>query len=252
MQHVISALLVIAFFSTSTRILAQETESGPSVKKLHLKKITYISANGRFGYGLSSSSLESENDWKYDGGNALLMGVGFNYVRKNNFGFDLQLNHERAKYGYKNVGPSFKTGYNTLGVEIGVKKIILTKPDDTFFFRGGFGVNFIINTKDQASNEFYSYSSNSGGIPNMYVMPELGYQLRFGSPYHIIDISVLYKYSLAPVGTTNMLFTDSGNANESNLATMSGTYLGFAIRYSYMINAFKKNPKGRSTPDSVF
>jgi len=245
----LTALIVMTFL---TPTLNAQSESGTNIKKLHLNKITYISVDGRFGYGLSQSTLSTENNWQTDGSSAFLMGAGFNYMRKNNYGFDLQINHERGTYKYKNNGPFFSTGFWTLGAELGAKKIILRKAEDTFFVRGGFGINFILNTNDTYSDIYYNYSSNRGATPNMYAFPEVGYQFRFPKSFHLLDISAFYKYSLSSIGTTDMQFTDNGNANESNTAAMSGTYFGFALRYSFMIQAWKKKPEGRSNPDAVF
>ncbi len=245
LSPVYATLLLIGFCFASTRSVAQKKESTKSTKNYHLHKINYLSSNIRFGYGLESSKLAISNDWKYKGGRAIFMGAGFNYVIKNNFGFDLQFNHTRSKFNYENIGPYFKTGYSATGVEMGIRKLFLKKRDDTFYLRAAFGVNFIIKANETYANKYYNFSSNPGATPNLYALPEIGYQIRLNNPLHIVTLSAMYKYSLSDVATTNMTFTDDGNANEVNSAGMSGTYFAFALKYTYLIKAYKEKSDAR-------
>lgn len=227
----------------------QEKESTKATKNYHLHKINYISSNIRMGYGLESSKLAHSNDWKYNGGRAIFIGAGVNYVIKNNIGLDLQFNHTMSKFNYENIGPTFKTGYSATGAEIGVRKIFLKKRDGTFYLRAAFGVNFLIKANDAFANKYYNYSSAPGATPNMYALPEVGYQIRLKNPLHIVTLSAMYKYSLSNVATTNMTFTDDGNTNESNVAGMSGTYFAFALKYAYILKATKEKSETRSVGD---
>jgi hypothetical protein len=137
------------------------------------------------------------------------------------------------------------------GAELGVKKILAKKPDDTFFIRAAFGYNFLINAKKSAQDDFYSYSTSASGS-NMYVLPEFGYQLRLPSGRHIFDFSVNYKYSLSDVAATNVIFTDKGNAFETNTVKMNGSNFGGNIRYSFLFKGFEKKGTPNIKVDSHF
>lgn len=214
-----------------------------------------MSINARLGYGIGKPKLTSSNNWTVRASVISYFGLGYNFVINNNWGFDLQVNEEIGKFTFGNEGPEFKAGYSSTGVEIGVKKIIFKKRDDTFFVRAAFGYNFLVIANDNnvslnADDEIiYFYSSASNGS-NMYVIPEFGYQYRFPSGNHIIDLSVGYKYALTNVGTVSMTFLDSGNLNEQNTANMSGSFIGASLRYSFLFKGFEKpNTTNRKVQD---
>jgi len=244
-------ILLISLFSM-VNISAQSSDgSGKNILQRPLKNINYMSANSRLGYGIGSPTLESKNNWKVNPGGVFFFGFGYNFVIKNSWGFDLQFNQDIANFEINNAGPTFKTGYSSTGAELGIKKIFPVKPDDTFFFRAAAGYNFLNIADKNGSNDFYTFNSSTAGS-NIYVMPEFGYQLRLPSGNQIFDFCVHYKYSISDVASTNMVFTDNGNADEKNIATMSGSYFGASIRYSYLFKGFERKDSQKRIVDKVF
>lgn len=233
---------------TICSISAQET---PEVLNRPLKYIKYMSVDARLGYGIGKPTLVSDNNWTVRASVVSFFGLGYNYMHKNNWGVDVQINEEIGTFTFGNEGPEFKSGYSTTGIEIGGKKTLLRKPDDTFFIRAAFGFNFLVIANDNNSNDFYSYSTSASGS-NMYVMPELGYQLRFPSGNHIIDFSVGYKHSLSEVASTYMIFTDKGTKSEENTAKMSGSFIGINLRYSFLFKGFEKKDETKRKIEDHF
>lgn len=215
------------------------SQEGNTVLNRPLKNINYMSVNSRLGYGIGKPTLATQNGWDVRTSVVTFFGLGYNFVMKNNWGVDVQINQEIGNFTFGNAGPEFKSGYSTTGVEIGAKKIIFKKRDDTFFVRGGFGYNFLNIANDNGTNDYYYYTTSANGS-SMYVIPEVGYQIRFASGNHIIDFAAGYKYSLSDVATTDMVFTDKGNMNEANTATMSGSFIGINVRYSFLFKGFEK------------
>ncbi len=244
--------ILFALIFTSFNINAQLKEgSGKNILQRPLKNINYMSANSRLGYGLGTPTLSTKNNWNVNPGGVIIVGLGYNFVIKNSWGFDIQINYETASFEINNAGPTFKTGYSSTGAELGIKKIFPSKPDDTFFIRAAAGYNFLNIADKSGSNDFYNYNSSSSGA-NIYVMPELGYQLRLKSGNQIIDFCAQYKYSLSDVGSTYMVFTDKGNSFEENTALMSGNYFGISIRYSYLFKGFEKKGTTTRIVDELF
>lgn len=235
-------ILILAMVVFGLNANAQE---GNTVLNRPLKNIKYMSVNLRAGYGIGKPTLTASNNWTVKASVISYFGLGYNFVIKNNWGFDVQINEEFGNFTYGNEGPEFKSGYASTGVEIGVKKILFKKNDDTFFLRGAFGYNFLIiaddnNVSRNANDEIIYYYSTSGAASNMYVLPEIGYQFRFASGNHILDFSAGYKYSLSDVATVDMTFLDSGNLNEQNTSIISGRFIGANIRYSFLFKGFEK------------
>jgi hypothetical protein len=235
--------------------LVGQAQEGNTVLNRPLKNINYLSVNTRAGYGIGKPKMTADNNWETRASVIGYFGLGFNFVMKNSWGFDAQINQELGRFTFGNAGPEFKSGYSTTGVEVGVKKIFFKKRDDTFFLRGAFGYNFLViadasNTSLNANGEvIYTYSTSANGS-NMYVIPELGYQLRFPSGNHIVDFSVGYKYSLSDVATVSMTFLDSGNLNEQNSSQLTGRFIGASVRYSFLFKGFEKNdPTNRKVKD---
>lgn len=236
-------LIILGMLTLSALIYGQE---GKTVLNRPLKNINYMSVDSRIGYGIGKPKMNADNNWTVRASVISYFGLGYNFVIKNSWGFDVQINQELGKFTYGNAGPEFKSGYSTTGFELGVKKIIFKQRDDTFFIRGAFGYNFLViandnNTSLNADGEvIYTYST-SGNAGNMYVIPELGYQFRFPSGNHLLDFSVGYKYSLSNVATVNMTFLDSGNLNEQNSSDLNGRFVGASVRYSFLFKGFEKN-----------
>lgn len=244
-------ILFISLFSCFN-INAQLTEGGgKNILQRPLKNINYMSANSKIGYGLGTPTLTSNNNWKVNPGGVFIFALGYNFVIKNSWGFDVQINQDIANFEINNEGPTFKTGYSSTGAELGIKKIFPSKPDDTFFVRAAAGYNFLNIANKSGENDFYNFNSSTSGT-NIYVMPEVGYQLRLKSGNQIIDFCVQYKYSLSDVASTNMEFTDKGNISEKNTALMSGNYFGITIRYSYLFKGFEKKDVTKRVVDKVF
>ncbi len=234
-----------------------KAQEGNTVLNRPLKNINYMSVNARLGYGIGKPKMNLDNNWTVKASVISYFGVGYNFVIKNSWGFDLQINEEIGTFTYGNEGPEFKSGYSTTGVEIGVKKTLYKKSDDTFFIRAAFGYNFLVIANDNnvslnADGEViytYNTSANAG---NMYVIPELGYQFRFPSGNHILDFSAGYKYSLSNVATVDMTFLDSGNLNEQNSSNFTGRFIGASIRYSFLFKGFEKNDPTKRTIQDHF
>ncbi|CAG5084019.1 hypothetical protein [Parvicella tangerina] len=233
------------------------SQEGNTVLNRPLKNINYMSVNTRLGYGIGKPSMNSDNNWTVRASVISYFGLGYNFVIKNNWGFDAQINQEIGKFTYGNEGPEFQSGYSTTGVEIGVKKSLYKKSDDTFFIRAAFGYNFLViandnNTSLNADGEIiYTYSTSSNAS-NMYVLPELCYQFRFPSGNHILDFSVGYKYALSDVATVDMTFLDSGNLNEQNSSNLTGRFIGASVRYSFLFKGFEKNDPTKRKVDNHF
>lgn len=245
----------LVILSVITLLCSGWSQEGNTVLNRPLKNINYMSVDARLGYGIGKPTLVSSNNWTVKASVISYFGLGYNFVMKNSWGFDAQINEEIGNFTFGNEGPEFKSGYSTTGIEVGVKKIFFKKRDDTFFIRGAFGYNFLVIANDShtalnAQGEtIYFYSSSSNGS-SMYVLPELGYQFRFPSGNHILDFSVGYKYALSDVGSVSMTFVDSGNLNEQNTANMSGSFIGASIRYSFLFKGFEKqNTTDRKVQD---
>ncbi len=244
--------ILITLIFSCFNINAQLTEGGgKNILQRPLKNINYMSANSRIGYGLGTPTLSTKNNWKVNPGGVFIFGLGYNFVIKNSWGFDVQIQNETASFEINNEGPTFKTGYSSTGAELGIKKIFPSKPDDTFFIRAAAGYNFLNIANKSGENDFYNFNSSTSGT-NIYVMPEVGYQLRLKSGNQIIDFCAQYKYNLSDVASTYMVFTDKGNSFEENTALMSGNYFGISIRYSYLFKGFEKKGSAPRIVDEVF
>jgi hypothetical protein len=125
------------------------------------------------------------------------------------------------------------------------------KRDDTFFFRGAFGYNFLITANKAGVTEYFTYATTASGN-NMYVLPELGYQLRLADARHIINFSVNYKYSLTPIATSTMLYFQTGSTPEPNTFIMKGSYFGANLSYVYLIKGFEDITRKDVKVDSHF
>lgn len=246
---VVMCLLLLLSFSNFS-------QEGNSVLNRPLKNINYMSVNTRLGYGIGKPKLTSSNNWTVRASLITYFGLGYNFVIKNNWGFDVQINQELGRFTYGNAGPEFKSGYSSTGVEIGVKKIIFKKRDDTFFVRAAFGYNFLVianangsaTDMDSIPQWYYNYSTSANGN-NMYVVPEVGYQYRFPSGNHILDFSAGYKYSLSNLATVNMQYVDVG-INESNTSPLTGRMISISMRYSFLFKGFEKaDPTNRKVKD---
>lgn len=242
------AIIALLLLTSLSALTAQEKNT---VLNRPLKYIKYMSVNARLGYGIGKPSMAIKNNWTVRASLVTYFGLGYNFVIKNNWGFDLQINEELGKFTYGNEGPEFKSGYMTTGAELGIKKIIFKKPDDTFFARIGIGYNFLVAAADAGSNEYYSYATTPNGS-NIYLFPELGYQFRFPSGNHILDLSAGYKYSLTPVANTYMVFTDKGTMFEENTSKMSGSFIGINLRYSFLFKGFEKRDQTKRKVEEQF
>lgn len=251
-------IVVIGIVLLSVLSFGQE---GNTVLNRPLKNINYMSVDSRLGYGIGKPKMNVDNNWKVRASVITYFGLGYNFVMKNSWGFDLQINQEVSKFTYGNVGPEFQSGYSSTGVEIGVKKIIFKQRDDTFFVRAAFGYNFLVIANANGSvvdsdsipewNYEYSTSANSS---NMYLFPELGYQFRFPSGNHILDFSVGYKYTLSDLAVVNMEYNDNllstDPINEVNSSQLTGRFVGINVRYSFLFKGFEKqNTTDRKVKD---
>lgn len=235
-------LVILVVIAT---MFAGKAQEGNTVLNRPLKNINYMSVDARLGYGIGKPTLITSGNWTVRASVISYFGMGYNFVMKNSWGFDAQINEEIGNFTFGNEGPEFKSGYSSTGLELGVKKIFFKKRDDTFFIRGAFGYNFLVIANDNHTaldtqgETIYYYNSSSNGS-SMYVMPELGYQFRFPSGNHILDFSVGYKHALTDVGSVTMTYLDSGNLFDQATANMSGSFIGASIRYSFLFKGFEK------------
>ncbi len=216
-----------------------------------LKNINYMAVNAKFGAGFNTPKLTSNDNWKTTSGVPYYFGIGYSFAIKNSWIFDLQISEEFATYEVSNIGPYFKTGYAATGAEVGIKKTFAKNPDDTFFFRGAFGYNFLISASKSGSSDFYNYTTSTSGN-NMYVLPELGYQLRLADARHMFNFSVNYKYSLSPVASATMNYFQTGKTTESNTMEIKGSYVGASVSYIYIVKGFEDKTRKNIKVDSHF
>lgn len=210
-----------------------------------------MGVNARFGLGFNTPKLDVSNDWSANPGIPYYFSIGYSFAIKNSWIFDLQINEELASYEVSNKGPFFKTGYMSTGAEVGIKKTFAKKPDNTFFFRGAFGYNFLIIANKSGSTDYFTYSTSASGS-SMYALPELGYQIRLADARHLINLSVNYRYSLSTVAEANMNYFETGKTPELNTLEMKGSYASINVGYVFLIKGFEDNSRTERKVDSHF
>ncbi len=246
-----SKLLLLSALTTFQLVGLSQSTSQTSINS-PLRMISIMSTTARYSYGMATSKLSTTNNWNTQLGTNHAAALGWTYSIKNFITFDAQFTFEKNSFTYKNQGVVVNTGHSNFGGEVGIKKQFPTKPDDTFFVRGAFGYNFLIKSAEGVTNEFFSYSGSPSGSA-MYVMPEIGYQLRLGIK-NMIDFSAFYHYGLNTVATTDLLYKDSNNPlnNERSTATANGRYFGAAIKYHFIFWGTKKSMEIRKAPQEKF
>jgi hypothetical protein len=245
---VLVAMLALNPFS------AQKTETvkGQIAINSPLRQIQYMATSVRYSYGLTAAKLNSSKNWSTQPGTSHQAALGWAYSLSNTIGADVQLSYESHAVSYRNQGVLIKTGYKGFGVEIGAKKFIPQRWDNTFFIRAAFGYNFGLSPAEGASADYFSHSGNTASSAT-YAMPEVGYQFRV-SNQHLIDVSCFYHYGFRSPATTNLLYIDPINPsnNESAVGTYNGRFLGFSVKYSYLFWGSKKLTGVRKGPTDKF
>jgi hypothetical protein len=253
MKH--SKLLYLACtVLTIGQFSAQKTETvkGQIAINSPLRQIQYMATTVRYSYGLTASQLNSSNNWSTQPGTSHQAAIGWAYTLSNMVGADVQFSYESHAVSYRNQGVLINTGYKGFGLEIGAKKFIPQRWDNTFFIRAAFGYNFGLSPKNENSSDYFAHSGNVSSSA-IYILPEVGYQFRV-SNHHLIDVSCFYHYGLKSPATTNLLYIDPTNSanNQSAIATYNGRFLGFSVKYSYLFWGSKKLTGVRKGPTDKF
>jgi hypothetical protein len=251
----LSKVLFLALaLCTINQFSAQKTETvkGQVAINSPLRQIQYMAATARYSYGLTAAQLNSSNNWSTQPGTCHQAAMGWAYALSNMVGFDVQLSYESHSVSYRNQGVLVKTGYKGFGVEVGAKKFIPQRWDNTLFIRAAFGYNFGLSPAEGRTADFFAYSGNVAGSAT-YALPEIGYQFRV-SNHHLIDVSCFYHYGFSSPASTSLLYIDPINTsnNESAVGTYNGRFLGFSVKYSYLFWGAKKLTGVRKGPTDKF